>query len=129
MKKALLGIIVIAVLVAGTWYVFSGGSGGKPNKFGQSAGTTVRPIAEIQQNPEKYLNQVVTIDGTITRECPGSGCWWYVKDKTGEIRVDSKRGNFGLPLKQEGKTVRTTGVAVKTEGGELQIDATGAEFR
>jgi hypothetical protein len=86
-------------------------------------------IADLQKSPEKYLNQVVTIEGKITRECPKSGCWWYVQDKTGEMRVDSKRGGFSLPLEREGHMVRTTGIAVKTEGGELQIAASGAELR
>jgi hypothetical protein len=113
----------------GTWYVLSGEGNRNSNSFGKRTGTTVTSIADIQKSPDKYLNQVVTIDGKITRECPKSGCWWYVQDRTGEMRVDSKRGGFTLPLRREGRRVRTTGTAVKAEGGELQIAASGAELR
>ena len=129
MKKVIVGVAVVAIIVIGTWYVISGEGSRNSNSFGKSTGTTVTSIADIQKSPDKYLNQVVTIDGKITRECPKSGCWWYVQDKTGEMRVDSKRGGFTLPLRREGHKIRTTGIAVKTEGGELQIAASGAELR
>jgi hypothetical protein len=129
LKRAIVGVAVVAVIVIGTWYVLSGDGNRKNNRFGERTGTTVVSIADLQKSPDKYLNQVVTIDGKITRECPKSGCWWYVQDRTGEMRVDSKGGGFALPLKREGHRVRTTGIAVKTEGGELQIAASGAELR
>jgi Domain of unknown function (DUF4920) len=128
-KKILIGAAAVALIAIGVWYVVSGEENGKSNRFGKSTGMTVTSIEEIQKNPEKYLNQVVTIDGKITRECPETGCWWYVQDKTGEMRVDSKRGGFSLPLKHAGHMIRATGIAVKTESGELQIAASGAELR
>jgi len=129
MKRAVVGLAVVAIIVISTWYVLSGEGNGKSNKFGKSTGTKVTSISDIQKSPQEHLNQVVTIDGKITRECPQSGCWWYVQDKTGEMRVDSKRGGFTLPLRREGHRIRTTGIAVKTEGGELQIAASGAELQ
>jgi hypothetical protein len=129
MKRILIGVVAVALIGAGIWYVLSDEGSGRQNRFGKSNGTTVTSIADLQKSPGTYMNRVVTIDGKITRECPSSGCWWYVNDGTGEMRVDSKRGGFALPLKREGHMVRTTGIAVKMEGGEMQIAASGAELR
>ncbi len=128
MKNIVIGIIVLAAIGAGIWYAF-GGSGEKKNKaFGQGTGTEVTAIGDITSAPNKYLGQVVTVEGELTKECPGSGCWWYVKDQTGEIRADSFGGGFALPLHQEGKHIRTTGKVVKADSGELQIASLGAEL-
>ena len=129
MKRTLIVILAIALVGAGIWYVYSGGDGKKSNVFGQGAGAEVTAIADIQQSPDKFVGKVVTIEGKITKGCPSSGCWWYVKDQTGEIRADSLGGGFALPLRQEGKHVRTTGKVVKSDSGELQIAASGAELR
>lgn len=127
--KNLAIIIGVALLIGvGVWYAF--GSGEKKGKgYGQTVGAELTKIGDIQKAPEQYLGKVVTVEGEITKECPGSGCWWYVKDATGEIRTDSYGGGFALPLHQEGKQVRTTGKIVKTDSGELQIAASGAELK
>jgi len=129
MKKVLISLVVLAVIGVGVWYAFDGGSGKKSSTFGQGAADTVMSIGEIQKNPAKYLGKVVTVEGEISKECPGSGCWWYVKDQTGEIRADSYGASFALPLHQEGKTIRTTGKITKTPSGELEIAASGAEMK
>ena len=71
----------------------------------------------------------MTIEGEITRECQETGCWWYVRDKNGEIRADSSAGGFALPFKQQGKMIRTSGRILRQEGGEIEIAALGAEIR
>ena len=128
MKRTIIVIAIIAVVGAAVWYAF-GGSGGKSNRFGQGADSQVIPISAIQQAPEQYLGKTVTVDGAITKECPSSGCWWYLKDATGEIRANSFGNGFALPLHKEGRPIRTTGKVVTTESGELELAATGAEFR
>ena len=129
MKTILSIIVVVAVLGTGIWYAFGNSGGEKKNTFGSGNGDALVAIGKIQQNPEQYLGKVVTVEGKITRECPGSGCWWYVKDDTGEIRSDSLGGGFALPLHQEGKTIRTTGKVVKKDDGQLEIAASGAELK
>ncbi|MHB9023112.1 MAG: hypothetical protein ACYC7E_02920 [Armatimonadota bacterium] len=128
MKNVLIGIVVLGLVGAGIWYAFSGGDGKNGKSFGQGVEDVLTPIGDIQKAPKEYLGKVVTVEGELTKECPGSGCWWYVKDQTGEIRSDSFGGGFALPLHQEGKHIRTTGKVVKSESGELQIASSGAEL-
>jgi len=128
MKNMVIIAAVLAIVSIGIWYAFGGKNGKQENQFGEGTGVKVTAIGDIQQAPEKYLGQVVTVEGEMTKECPSSGCWWYVKDGTGEIRADSFGSGFALPLNKEGKHIRTTGKLVKGEGGELQIGAIGAEL-
>ena len=128
MKNLILLVIVLALMAGGIWYVLSG-SEGKSNSFGGGVAATLTSVGDIQRSPGKYLNQIVTVEGEMTKECPTTGCWWYVKDRTGEIRADSLGGGFALPLNRKGDIVRTTGRLVRTEGGELQIAASGAVLR
>ncbi|MHB0935774.1 MAG: hypothetical protein ACYDCO_13400 [Armatimonadota bacterium] len=129
MKNIIIGIAILAVIGFGVWYAF-GGSGEKSakNKFGQGTGAEITPISQIVKSPDQYVGKVVTVEGQLTKECPTSGCWWYVKDDTGEIRADSFGGGFALPLNREGKHIRTTGKIVKNDNGDLEIGATGAEL-
>lgn len=130
MKKILVGIAVSAVLLAGIWYAFFSGDKGSGKTLGAGVGTELVSVGRILADPKAYIGKTVTVEGTITRECPGSGCWWYVKDETGEIRMDSFGGGFALPLHQEGKRIRGTGKIVGAEeGGELMIAASGAELK
>lgn len=129
MKNLLIIGVVIVLAGAGAWYAFGGGNGGGQKAFGKGVEATVVSIGDIQKAPDKYLNQTVTVEGEMTKECPGSGCWWYVKDASGEIRADSANNGFALPLHQEGKRIRTTGKIIKSEGGDLEIESTGAAFR
>lgn len=128
MKNLIIGIAVVAVISLGVWYAFGGGEKGAKNQFGQGVGTEVTPIGQIVKSPDQYVGKVVTVEGKMTKECPASGCWWYVKDDTGEIRADSFGSNFALPLNKEGRHIRTTGKVVRNDNGNLEIGATGAEL-
>jgi uncharacterized protein YdeI (BOF family) len=127
MKRVIITILVIAAVGAGVWYAFGGQQ--KTQIFGQAPGAELTTIAAIQANPAAYLDKTVTVEGAITKECPASGCWWYVKDATGEMRADSLGAGFALPLNQTGKKVRTTGKVIKSEGGELELAAVGSSLK
>ena len=128
MKNIIIGIVVLAVIGVGIWYAFGNNGGKKANALGQGTGTEITPIGQITKAPKDYVGKVVTVEGQLSKECPASGCWWYVKDGTGEIRADSSGSSFALPLNKEGKHILTTGKLVKTDSSELQIGATGAEL-
>ncbi|HOF89489.1 MAG TPA: hypothetical protein PLZ36_15515 [Armatimonadota bacterium] len=127
MKRTVISIIIIAVVGLGIWYAFGGET--KSGHFGAGVGATVVRIGDITANPDAYLNTEVTIEGELTRECPSSGCWWYIKDGTGEMRADSLAAGFNLPPNQVGKRFLTAGTVIRTEGGELEISATGAKAK
>ena len=127
MKRVLTVVIAVALLGGGVWYAVGGGAKAE-GQFGSPVGASVTPIREITRRPEAYLGKTVTVEGTLSKECPTSGCWWYTKDATGELRASSEGSTFALPLHQEGKTLRTTGKVIRGEGGALELAAVGARF-
>src|SRR5437016_10702195 len=37
---------------------------------------------------------MVTLHGTMVEKCPVAGCWFMLRDKTGVVKVDTKRSGF-----------------------------------
>ncbi len=128
MRRTVTAVVAVAVLAAGVWYAFGSGIKGS-GTYGSGVGTRVTALADITKNPKAFVGKTVTIEGTLTQECPSSGCWWYTRDASGgELRASSEGAGFALPLHQKGKTLRTTGRVIQTETGTLELAATGARF-
>lgn len=53
-------------------------------------------IGEILEKGDSYGNQTLEITGTITTQC-GSGCWFFISDKTGDLYVSLRPNNFVIP--------------------------------
>lgn len=83
------------------------------------------PAKSILDNPATYEGKQVVVTGKITSECP-SGCWFWVKDASGEIYVDINPSNLFIP-QRVGRTVKVTGTVV-LEQGRPQVVGTGLEF-
>lgn len=125
MKIKSLSIPLIAlVLIAGTaWYLArpqAESLGAEP--AGDAQTVSIGDLSEAQ------VGQTVAIEGTIDQECPHSGCWAVIDDGTGQIRIDTQKGGFALPLKREGSQIRVVGELESTDGGDLQISAESAEL-
>jgi len=123
MKKLTLLFSIIAVIVA-TWYAFGGGPKPPTSESSAKQQTPVVAISALLSAPKKYDKKLVTVSGIVSRECP-AGCWWYVKDTGGEIRVSSGQG-LTIKLHQEGHKIQTTGTLVKTDVGNYELDAVTA---
>lgn len=69
----------------------------------------------------------VAFKGTIIEKCPVAGCWFYLQDETGVIKVDTKSAGFvvvNVPLQS---TVTVAGKLV-TDGDEVRLEATGLRY-
>lgn len=96
---------------------------GKPPAAAVSS-LAVSPVATAQH---AKLAQVVKLTGTMSEKCPIAGCWFYMFDKTGKIKVDTKAAGFTVaevPLQSQ---VTVTGKVV-TEGSERKIEATSVSY-
>ncbi|MDO9109331.1 MAG: hypothetical protein Q7U40_01640 [Desulfatirhabdiaceae bacterium] len=82
-------------------------------------------IKDILLNPE-LEGKTVNLEGIIISQCASSGCWFFLKDATGQVLVDLAPHGFTLPPKM-GKTVRITGIPEKRQGG-MKIAAQGVEI-
>lgn len=71
-----------------------------------------------------YLNREVKLEGKIVTQCAASGCWFFLKDDTGQILVDLKPLNLGLQ-QRTGKTAIVTGMLIKESSGQIIVSAKG----
>lgn len=87
------------------------------------------PLATVKDIflKKELRGKKVTLEGKVVSQCQSNGCWFYIKDDTGQVFVDLKKNNFSLPhmLKE---TVQATGVV----GGskyDIKLFATGVEVQ
>lgn len=72
-------------------------------------------IGDIFKNESAYQDNLVSLEGKITTECP-MGCWFVLDDGSQNITVDLKPDNFVIPQKK-GSTAKVYG---KVSFGKFQ---------
>lgn len=85
-----------------------------------------------EQLPSKKINTILndpgaigkkySFQGTVSAQCKADGCWFKLRDDTGEILVDLKPYNFRLPPDIVGKKVKLNGIVNSSKNG-LKVDA------
>ena len=130
MRKAknmkLISVILIIILIILGISGCSGNSSNNSERYGVNiTEKEVVSVKDIYTNPNKYLNQTIRLEGEIVREC-GSGCWFFLEDKTGTIYVDINPSGLSIPPKV-GKKVVVEGVP-ENKNGRITIDGKGVEF-
>ena len=93
------------------------------NKYGSQYDDTIplKPISFIFESAD-IDGKIFSFQGAITAQCDGDGCWFKLKDKTGEVLVDLKPYDFRTPLGIVGRKVKLNG-RVNTKGGKVKVDA------
>ena len=69
----------------------------------------------------------VTLRGVMVEKCPVAGCWFYLQDDTGIIKVDTKTAGFvvvNVPL----QTKITVSGRIISEGEDVSIEGTGLRY-
>jgi uncharacterized protein YdeI (BOF family) len=120
-------ILCAAVLIVGVvalvWYLT------RPDHYGHPfEGAPKASVKDLLERPDENLNRKVTIEGDITRQCPLTGCWLYLRDSSGkEIRVEMSGTTPTLP-QRGGKKAVVEGRFSKG-GDSYEIDGKAIEFR
>ena len=130
MRKAknmkLISVILIIILIILGISGCSGNSSNNSERYGVNiTEKEAVSVKDIYANPNKYLNQTIRLEGKIVREC-GSGCWFFLEDKTGTIYVDINPSGLSIPPKV-GKKVVVEGVP-ENRNGRITINGKGVEF-
>jgi uncharacterized protein YdeI (BOF family) len=69
----------------------------------------------------------LSLSGAIVEKCPVAGCWFYLQDETGTIKVDTKAAGFvvvDLPL----QTKVTVSGQVLSDSEDVSLQATGLRY-
>ncbi len=105
---------------------------GKQNKNGTHFGEpfTDAPhasIAELLATPDAFYRKPVRVKGSITRQCPMSGCWFMLNDGKGaEVKVELGDYLPKLP-KNIGNTAEVEGELIR-KGQSLEFIGTRVNF-
>jgi len=127
-KAIVVPVLVVGLLAAMIWYL----ARPQVESYGVTSveSTSAEAVTQLDigQIDQSHVGQRVAFEGTITKECPHSGCWAIVKDVSGQIRIDTNDGGFALPLRREGSKVEVVGKVIQKENGDLEIAAESAEL-
>lgn len=121
MKKMLLAhILVVSIFLAAC-------SGG-----GEQYGAGVDPDAPKVQVKDIFLQpdlmgKKITLEGRIASQCTSNGCWFYLKDETGQVYIDLSRNGFALPSLPN-KVAIASGTVARSQRALLLV-ATGVEVK
>jgi hypothetical protein len=98
----------------------------QPDHFGKSF--TGAPLLSIAQFTEKHIDGNIQVEGKIVRQCPVSGCWFYLDDGKGhQVKIEFGKTLPKLPQKI-GRTAVVQGQMAKTSQEPLLI-GTSVEFK
>ncbi len=91
-------------------------------------GFPVVEIAPLVDRPADFLKKDATIRGTVVRQCPSSGCWFYLRDSGGkEVKVEMGDTTPKLPRRLS-KTATVEGRLIRFGEG-YEFVGTAVEFR
>ncbi len=96
MKKIL---VLCLILVIGLAIFFLRKSGGE--HFGpEFKGVKLVPLEVAVTPSEDIQKEIIAVEGTITRQCPTSGCWFFITDKKGsQIRIELGHMGIKFPMR------------------------------
>ncbi len=125
MKKilALCGVLILGGAIAALMLLR------RPEVLGQPFQVAmVTPLATVLANPAAYLAVDLRTEGRIVRQCPSSGCWFFLDDGQGrQMRVEL--GHLGMKFPQHVGGVAEVEGRLLQHGQELELVGNGVRFK
>jgi len=84
-------------------------------------------IGALRALTPSAASPLVTVRGEIIVKCPVAACWFRLRDKTGEVKVDVKGAYFTVTETPLGSEVTVSGRWVKS-GEDTILAATGLRY-
>lgn len=128
MRKPIIAIVAAVVAAAVGYAAIELGAGGAILGEAVPGGMQTMTIAEARKHAEANPGAEVVLSGRMDQKCPTAGCWFYLSDDSGRIRVDTQFSGFTVVEQKTGSQVTVYGKLVKPEGGEPEVSALGARF-
>jgi len=77
-------------------------------------------VGVLLQNPDQYTRQTVHVGGLIERQCPATGCWFFISDGGQSLKIEL--GDYLPRLPQNvGNRAEVEGELIKHGEGHLFI--------
>src|SRR5712691_6723691 len=123
-RLIIIACLLLAALGWAGWSLHAASSSRELGHPPRAAVTTT--IAAVRRNPGAFAGKMICLTGRMTERCPTAGCWFYLNDGTGDLRVDAQQGGFsvlGLPM---GARLAVFGRIAREPGEDPQLEAVGA---
>lgn len=83
-------------------------------------GATSVPIESALMPDQALQEKEISLTGTITRQCPSSGCWFFIKDESGnQIKVELGHMGMKFPMRIGQKASVEGRLLQKSDGWQL----------
>ncbi len=124
MKKIILTCLIVAGIAIGMLVQHSSG---KDHYGAEFKGLSIVDIKSASSADESLAGREIAVQGKINRQCPSSGCWFFIDDGAGnQIRVEL--GHLGMKFPQRmGQQALVEGRLSKTSEG-WQLIGNGVKF-
>jgi hypothetical protein len=127
-KRSLALALGALALAAAVWLAGCGRQPGGGAHFGEPF--TQAPavtIGQLVQAPDAFARKRVRVKGTIERQCPVAGCWFFINDGQGRS-IKIELGDYLDKLPQNiGNTAEVEGEWIK-KGAEHEFIGTSVTF-
>ncbi len=93
------------------FFIFFGSLEANTNQHGSSFDETI-PLIQISSISESsdINGKIISLEGMISAQCKNDGCWFKLKDNTGEVLIDMKPYDFRIPMKMIGRKIKLNGL-------------------
>lgn len=110
-------LLLCAAILAAALVFFIFKATGRTDHFGQPFnGLPPASIAAMLEKPGDFLRKPVRIQGVLKRQCPATGCWFYLADPTDpkarELKIEMGDTTPRLPARL-GKLATVEGQLIK----------------
>lgn len=124
MRNIIIGSAILVVLGLALVLVWRS----RPEHYGgEFKGLSPASIQALVEKPADFLKKEFKIEGKVMRQCPSSGCWFYLADSSSkEIKVEMSDAVAKLPTRV-GKMATVEGQLIKF-GDEYEFIGSGVEF-
>lgn len=85
------------------------------------------PAVALGELAPELVGRQVAVEGRVTKQCPAAGCWFTIKDGSGELLVDLNSAGLRLAEKRESQHAEVTGRLI-TRGGQFRLEAESVRF-
>jgi hypothetical protein len=119
-------VILCLLLLAACWTTWSLRAATSSRELGHPPrSASPASIAAIRERPSALAGKMVSLTGRMTERCPTAGCWFYLNDGTGDLRVDLGAGGFSVSGLPTGARVTVYGKVVQEPGEDPQLAGVG----
>jgi hypothetical protein len=119
-------IIVCLLMLAACWTAWSLHAASTSRELGHPPQTAIAAtVAAIRRNPSVFAGKNLSLTGRMTERCPTAGCWFYINDGTGDLRVDLGDGNFSVSGLRVGARLTVFGTVLQEPGEDPQLAGVG----